>query len=345
MNAPSSVLVLRFSAAGDIVLTSPAIDALHQAWPETKILYVVKKGFEGLVRYDPAIAQTIVMEPGESAFALAKRLAQLSPGAILDLQGKTRTWLLRQLLRGMPRVVWTKRPWQDNVPVRMGWRPYRAAMPIADRYHLAVEELVGRKLPAGKLRHFVGPQESLVAESAMRGAGLDLARPILGMSPGANWETKRWPLERYVEIATRASAAGMQIAITGSAAEAPLGETIRAAVPGAANLSGKLALGALGGVISRCAAFVANDSGPMHMARALGVPTLAFFGSTDPKQFLFDGHAVLFAKDLDCAPCHFYGRKKCPQGHFRCMLDLTTDQAWSALAPLLTRGRLPLVRA
>ena len=339
------MLVLRFSAAGDILLTSPAIDALHQAWPETRILYVVKKGFEGLVKYDPAIAETIVMEPGESALGLARRLAAMQPGAILDLQGKTRTWLLRQWIRGVPHVTWTKRPWRDNVPVRMGWRPYAAQMPIADRYHAAVEKLVGRKLPAGKLRHFVGATESATAEAAMRAAGLDVGKPILGMSPGANWETKRWPLERYVEIAKRADGAGMQIVVTGSADEAVLGESIRSAVPRAANLSGKLPLGALGGVITRCAAFVANDSGPMHMARALGVPTLAFFGSTDPKQFLFDGHAVLFANGLDCAPCHFYGRTKCPRGHFRCMLDLTVDQAWSALAPLLTRGPLPLVRA
>src|SRR3954469_1871435 len=100
--APSSVLVLRFSAAGDIVLTSPAIDALHQAWPGARILYVVKKGFEGLIRYDPAIAETLVMEPGESALALGRRLAAKKPGAVLDLQGKTRTWLLRKMLRGVP---------------------------------------------------------------------------------------------------------------------------------------------------------------------------------------------------------------------------------------------------
>src|SRR2546430_12033461 len=89
-------------------------------------------------------------------------------------------------------------------------------------------------------------------------------------------------------------------------------------------------------------AFVANDSGPMHMARALGVPTLAIFGSTDPAMFDFAGHAMLFA-GVECAPCSFFGRSRCPRGHFRCMLDLSEERAWEALAPLLRAGRrLPL---
>ena len=98
----------------------------------------------------------------------------------------------------------------------------------------------------------------------------------------------------------------------------------------------------LGGFVSRCTAFVANDSGPLHIARALGVPTLAIFGSTDPGMFDFAGHALLFA-GVECAPCSFFGRTRCPRGHFRCMLDLTEERAWEALAPLLRAGRrLPL---
>ncbi|TMA08905.1 MAG: glycosyltransferase family 9 protein, partial [Deltaproteobacteria bacterium] len=100
----------------------------------------------------------------------------------------------------------------------------------------------------------------------------------------------------------------------------------------------------LGGFIARCAAFASNDSGPMHMARALGVPTLAFFGSTDPSMFDFRGHEMLFA-GVACAPCSFFGRRRCPRGHFRCMLDLTEDRAWGALEPLLSAGRRPLLSA
>lgn len=82
----------------------------------------------------------------------------------------------------------------------------------------------------------------------------------------------------------------------------------------------------------------------MHVSRALGVPTLAFFGSTDPTMFDFSGHEVLFA-GVECAPCSFFGRRRCPRGHFRCMLDLDEERAWTALSRLLNAGRLPLLSA
>jgi ADP-heptose:LPS heptosyltransferase len=82
----------------------------------------------------------------------------------------------------------------------------------------------------------------------------------------------------------------------------------------------------------------------MHMARGLGVPTLAFFGSTDPGMFDFSGHHALFA-GVECSPCSFYGRSSCPKGHFRCMLDLDEERGWRALQPLLSGGRRPFLEA
>jgi len=242
------------------------------------------------------------------------------------------------------KVVWHKRDFRDTLPVKLALRPYHASMLFADRYHAAVEELVGRPLPKGKLQYFLGPEDLAVADGMLRKAGLDPSRPLLGLSPGANWATKRWPAERFAGLARRALERGLQVAVQGSAAEGQLAQVVVRGAPGAVDLSGKLDLRGLGGFIARCAAFAANDSGPMHMARALGVPTLAFFGSTDPTMFDFQGHEVLFAK-VPCAPCSFFGRRRCPRGHFRCMLDLGEERAWAALLPLLSAGRLPLLSA
>src|SRR5205085_9351984 len=189
-------------------------------------------------------------------------------------------------------------------------------------------------LPKGKLQYVLGPEDLAVTDGVLRKTGLDPSLPLVGLSPGANWATKRWPAERFAGLARRALERGLQVAVQGSAAEAQLAQTVVRGAPGAVDLSGKLDLPGLGGFISRCTAFVANDSGPMHMARALGVPTLAIFGSTDPAMFDFSGHAVLFA-GVECAPCSFFGRARCPYGHFRCMLELGPERAWYALAPLL----------
>ena len=353
---PDAVIVLRFSALGDVLLTAPALEALHGAWPRARIIYAVKERFAPLVRHNPAVASVVGLREREGALRLAARLRQEVEGAqsvaVLDLHGKLRSRLLRALFpRSWRRVVWEKRDWRDTLPVKLGLRPWRSERLFCDRYHAAVEMLVGRRLPRGRLQAFLGPGDAASAAQVLRGAGVRFDKidsdgrptpPLVGLSPGANWATKEWPAERYAELARRALAAGLQVAVQGSAAERALGAEIVRAAPGAADLTGLLDVPQLVGFTSLCAAYAANDSGPMHLARALGVPTLAFFGSTDPEMFAWGGHRALFA-GVECAPCSFFGRKRCPKGHLRCMTELSVQQAWEALEGLLQGGRRELL--
>jgi heptosyltransferase-2 len=345
--APESVLVLRFSALGDVVLTAPALEALHLAWPKTRIRFAVKARYAHLVEHNPHVNEVIPLAEDEGPWHFSQRLKIEPPSAILDLHNKIRSKLLRGLLPGEPRSVWHKRDWSEVLPVKLALRPYHASMPFADRYHLAVESLVGEKLPRGRLRYFPGPNDIADADRILREANVVVGseqRPILGLSPGANWETKRWPAERFGEVAARALAAGVQVVVQGSEAEKPFGAQVTALAPGAVDLCGKLDLRALGGFLARCSAFVCNDSGPMHMSRGLGVPTVALFGSTDPKMFEFEGHRVHFA-NVPCSPCSFFGRRKCPQGHFACMKELDAESVWRSVEQLLKAGPRTFVSA
>ena len=336
--------MLRFSAVGDVVLTAPAVDALKKAVPAACIIYAVKERLAHLVKHNPNVDEVVALRDGEGPLSFSRRLRASKPSVVLDLHGKIRSKILRTLIPGVPKVVWHKRDFRDTLPVKLALRPYHSSMLFADRYHAAVEQLVGRALPHGKLQYFLGPDDVPTADAVLRAHGIDPQKPLFGISPGANWETKRWPAERFAGLARRALASGMQVAVQGSAAEAPIGRLVSELAPGTVDLCGKLDLRGLGGFISRCSAFAANDSGPMHMARALGVPTLAFFGSTDPAMFDFTGHQMLFA-GVECAPCSFFGRRRCPRGHFRCMLDLSEERAWAALETLLRSGRVPLLSA
>lgn len=338
---PRRLLVLRFSSLGDVVLTSAALDALRRAWPETEIVFATKSVFADLVRPSPHVTRVIAMENGEGALSFARTLREVQADAILDLHSNNRSRALRMLVRGPKRrVVWSKRPFVDNLAVRLRLRPYRAAMTISERYHRAVEALVGAPVVRGEMRLWVAPAHRAEADAILASEAIDGTKPLVGISPGATAETKRWPAERFGELARRLVAGGAQVIVTGSKGEAHLAAAIRAAEPAAHDLTGRCGIGPLGGLISRCGVFVANDSGPMHMARALLVPTLAFFGSTDPRQFDFAGHAMEWSQ-VPCAPCSFFGRARCPEGHFRCMLDVDVDRAWRSLTPLL-HGRRPL---
>jgi ADP-heptose:LPS heptosyltransferase len=333
--APEAVLVLRFSSLGDVVLTAPAVEALHNAWPTTRILFAVKAELAPLVRNSPFVHEVLPLERSDGVRSLAARAREV--GAVLDLHGKVRSQLLRLLLR-KPSVVWHKRDFADTVAVKLLRRPYHAKMRIADRYHAAVEALVGRPLPRGRLRYFLGPDEAERAARVLREAGVEPSRPRVALFPGATRNTKQWPVERFGELARRILGSGFQVVVGGSAAEAGLCREVVSLAPGAADVSGRFALDVLGGFLAGSAAFVGNDSGPMHVARALGVPTLAFFGPTDPGQFDFTGCALLFA-GVPCSPCSFFGQHACPRGHFRCMADLDVERAWQVLSPLLSSGR------
>jgi ADP-heptose:LPS heptosyltransferase len=303
----------------------------------------VKAAYADLVRFNPNVDEVVALERGEGLLDFSRRLRALNVQMLLDLHGKIRSKLLRLLHRDVRQVVWHKRDLLDTVLVYPTLRRYQPHILFCDRHHRAVEELVGQPLARGQLRYFLGPNDLAQAGEILTAAGVDASKPIVGMSPGANWETKRWPAERFGGLATRVSDRGFQVVVVGNGSEADLGRRVREVEPRAIDLTGRLALQPLGGFIARCAAFVANDSGPMHMARALGVPTLALFGST-PAQFDFSGHEVIESA-APCAPCSFYGRPICPLGHFDCMMGIQVENAWKSLERLLGAGPRPLLRA
>lgn len=334
---PRNIVVLRFSAIGDIVLAAPALEALARCYPEARIHFATKARFAPLVSNNPHVYSVVTLENGESTLAFRKRLRALEPDALIDLHGKARGMILRGVVPRARRVVWRKRPVSQALAVRLRIRPYHAGMRIADRYHAAVERLAGRALERGELHYYFPESIRQRVQRSFTSVGIDTTRPIVGMAPGAMWETKRWPADRYGALAALCLEAGHQVVLTGSPAEAAVIADVQRVAPGAVDLGERLTLAELPGLIDFCSAFVANDSGPMHIARALNVPTLAFFGSTDPQQFEFGGHGLMFA-GVRCAPCSLYGLSRCPKRHFDCMLELDVQHAWAELERLLAAG-------
>src|SRR5260370_6260659 len=233
---PESVLVLRFSSVGDVILTAPAIEALHTAWPGTRIIYAVKEPLLHLVAHNPHVHQVVSLDARESLLSFSRRLRALRYGALLDLHGKIRSRLLRVLLPRTPRVIWHKRELSETLAVKLGFRTYKSRMPLADRYHLAVERLVGRGLKKGELRYYLGPEDQKIADQRLEAVGGDLRRPILRLSPGAHCETKRLPADGFGELANCAIAQGYQVVITGGQGALGLGTPSSSLAPRAVGL-------------------------------------------------------------------------------------------------------------
>jgi heptosyltransferase-2 len=162
-------------------------------------------------------------------------------------------------------------------------------------------------------------------DDLLRRDGVAAGERMIALAPGSVWATKRWPY--YTELARALSADG-RIVIVGGAEDSSLALEIRSAVPDAVDATGALPLLASAELIGRCSVIVTNDSAPLHLASAMGTPTVAIFGPTVP-DFGFGplapSRVVVGHETLTCRPCHRHGPRRCPLTHFRCMRELTPE--------------------
>jgi heptosyltransferase-2 len=148
---------------------------------------------------------------------------------------------------------------------------------------------------------------------------------------GSEWETKIWPPERYAALARILSAKGLVPVLFGG----PKDRALAAQIPGAIDTVGN-PIGEALAILARCELCVGGDTGLVHAARALGVPTVALFGPTSSKVHAFDERTVPVSLGLDCSPCSLHGGRRCPLGHHRCMRDLDEERVARACQAVLS---------
>jgi heptosyltransferase-2 len=170
----------------------------------------------------------------------------------------------------------------------------------------------------------------------LRDAGVAPEEPLVGLHPGSVWATKRWLPERFAALARGLRAAGLRAVLVGGEGDRELCGAV-ARESGALDWAGRTDLMELKALMGRMALFVTNDSGPMHMATGMGVPTLAIFGPTTRELGFFPygaGHRVV-EQSLACRPCSLHGTKTCPAGHFLCMRLITAEEVLAQARAML----------
>jgi heptosyltransferase II len=171
------------------------------------------------------------------------------------------------------------------------------------------------------------------ARRQLRAVGVDLERPLFGLHPGGLYgPAKHWGDDRYGELADALGADGYSVVLLTSPGERQQAETIAASrdLPIVGHDGDVLQLAA---AIWHCSVVVTNDSGPLHLATALAVPSVSIFGPTDPARTVISGASRVVRKQLACAPCY---QRECPLGNHRCMTEITVEEVFSAAVGLLT---------
>jgi lipopolysaccharide heptosyltransferase I len=328
------ICLIKPSAMGDIVQSLPVLAALRRRFPRAHIAWLVNRSFASLVRPIPILDETIEFDrdaavkekwAGVRTFAaFARELRARRFDLAIDLQGLLRSGLLTLATCATKRIGLRSAREGSGLCYTETVDDLSGSPAAVDRYWKVAEALgVGRlakEFPFGITR-----AEEAAAEDLLGG----LPRPIMGLLPGARWETKRWPAERFAEAANAAVALRPgSVVVLGSPDEIEIADrTAQLLRPPARNLAGKTTLRTLAAALARCELLLTNDSGPMHLAAALGVRTAALFTCTSPERAgpFGAGHSIV-QTTVSCRGSYL---KKCDR--MVCMDQLTTD----ALLPIL----------
>jgi len=311
-----TVLVVRFGALGDVVLTTPLLRAIRRAHPTAAITVVTKAQWAPVLAHNPAIARVESLAEGEPLTALAARLRATTWNHRLDLHGSLRSRALRVLVGGRWRG-WQRPRSRRALLVWTGVDRLRPPTPVAERYFAAARDLA--VAPDGR------PAEVFWSEADDdRRHVLAPRAPYAAIVPGAAHATKRWSAGHWMVLAHRLRAQGLAVVALGAEHERGL-----VASPDVTDLCGVALLN--GAVVA-----VAGDTALLHVATAVGTPVVVLFGPTSPAfgYAPYRARSRILERPLPCRPCSVYGGPHCPMRHHRCMIDLAPDEVARAVESL-----------
>ncbi len=334
---PRPILIVPYMWIGDFVRCHSVAKLLKAQSPDRPIDFLTTTNNAPLLDYMPGVRKGIVWDLPRKRIALARHRAlgeRLRPEGYGQALIMPRTW--KSALA----------PFFAGIPVRTGFFGEGRLGTLNDlrfgerKLPRMIDRCASLALPKGAGLPPEWPLPELVIPAAELSAwracsNLHAGKPLIALAPGAVGPSKRWPVSYYGEVAAHLSRSGATVVVIGSPTEAPLAAEICAGNPAIRDLTGAdlrnaiLALGSADVALS-------NDSGLLHVAAALGTPTIGIFGPTSPWHWapLNPLAAVVQAEvELDCRPCH---KPVCRLGHHRCMRDIPAarviDIAQTALA-------------
>ncbi|MDL2210172.1 lipopolysaccharide heptosyltransferase II [Desulfovibrio sp. OttesenSCG-928-O18] len=336
---------------GDAILTLPLLQTLRAAYPDAVIDFWVRKGFGGLFRAHPAINTVYEYDKrGKDkgalhAMRLGRSLARERYALWISAHASLRSALVSRLTGAGMRIGYAKPASNALFYTHVVPRRFSELEEIERLQQLLIpQDLAARGVEPAAWPEIVLPGSARdAAEAYWTTLAENGQRPVLGLHPGSIWGTKRWPVEYFAAVAVNAAHEGAHVLVFGGPGEEIMAEDVaaqarKALSPGEAalvvNLAGTLSLTELAAYIGRLDCYVTNDSGPMHLAWPQKTPVTAMFGPTVRELGFFPrgASATVMELPLPCRPCGLHGPQTCPQGHHKCMRDMTPDMVWPDVA-------------
>ena len=323
------ILFIRLDRVGDVVLSTPAIEALKKSYPHSEITVLLRPQTAALLENNPHVDRCVVLDPGAGP---AERYRVLR-----DLRQQ------RFDLAVDPCVDWTLSSaliaWLSGARFRIGYPCggreafFTAIAEHPDSHTHMADVILGTLAPLGIDRSKPQPRLYLTEEERNRAACWLAERtggvkPLIGIHPGAFYAAQRWLPEHFAVLADRLQR-NFDVILFGGPADEELVQRIQSRMPGKALKVVTPDIRWFAALLSSCRLLVCNNSGPLHVASALGIPTVSFMGPTVKELWSprGDKNAVLRIDDLPCIGCN---RGVCPTGSLDCMRLITPQMAAEA---------------
>jgi heptosyltransferase-2 len=336
---------------GDIVMALPAIAAVRAAHPDAHLALAAPAAFAAFCAAVPGVDGVVPLS-GSGIGAIGGHARALTAGGfdvailftnsfasalaaaragIAERWGYRRDWRGRLLTRAIP----TRRPRKDPGVVPTPGSSSGLAGPHHSAYYLRLTASLGMPPTTGPASATVAVPAPAIekARALLDAAGLASGTRLVGFAPGAAYgSAKRWPPERVADAITRLAAAGARAVLVGAGADREIARAIQSALdpavrPSVVDLVGATDVATLMAVLARCDVVVANDSGAMHVASAVGRPVVAIFGPTDERATAPLGPHTLVRHDVWCRPCLL---RACPIDH-RCLRGVAAADVVAAV--------------
>jgi len=320
------ILVILPNWLGDAVMATPAIEALCAVYPEAELTLVGSFVSIEALKYHPQCIRHYVDETKKRGNRLVNTLRFAKELGKHDLAITFRNQLHSSLL-----LSWTKTPitagrksWHSKLFLTHAIKPFHPSH-LVEQYRDIAQSL--------------SPSPLIIQNLKLHIPAHPYKRPTLGINPGATYgSAKRWYPENFAEVA-RALSERFDIILFGGPNEVGMANDIESRLKGIniTNLAGKTSIQELCSFIGGLDLFITNDSGPMHVAAAYQVPTVAIFGPTrhtETSQWMNE-KSVIVRHDMICAPCM---KRECPLGHHECMKSITSSEVIEAVTKLSVRG-------
>jgi lipopolysaccharide heptosyltransferase I len=338
MFQPSRILLIKPSSFGDIIHGLPVLAACKAHWPRAQIDWAVKREWVELLAGHPMLRRVVFFPGTILAGARSWRsLRRAGYDMVLDLQGLLRSGLYAAM---------------TGCPVRVGFHDSREGSSWFYSHRIEISNDVVHAVDRGlELLRRIGVSGATTASFPIPDGGneqqwvnalwlrhrIGAGETVCLIHPSARWETKRWPAARFAQLADALVAKeGIRIIIVGSGSEASrTDEMARHMAQSAVNLTGNTDLLQLAALLRRSDLLVTNDSGPMHLAAAVGTPVVAIFGPTDPARVgpYGAGHIVL-RKEVDCSRC---SRRACVRDAL-CMKAIDVAEVLESVRTIVNRA-------